>query len=162
MVARLDRSTEPRVRGRHLVHADDRLSGERQLPGVRRVRPAERATLAFNHVGAGYFRTMATRILAGREFEPGERRRDVCVLNEGAARTLFPGQPALERYVRTPATRARHRPRGQRRPRTAPAVTCRVVGIAADAKFGSSREEPPMTIYFPLTTDLATATSCSC
>ena len=76
------------------------------------------ATLAFNHVGAGYFRTMTTRILDGREFEPGERRRDVCVLNEGAARTLFPGQPALGQYVRTPANAGLDIVRGgQRRPR---------------------------------------------
>ena len=113
------------------------------------------ATLAFNHVGAGYFRTMTTRILDGREFEPGERRRDVCVLNEGAASTLFPGQAALGQYVRTPANAGLDIVRGGSGGRVAaPAVACRVVGIAEDAKFGSLREEPPMTIYFPLTTDL--------
>jgi hypothetical protein len=58
-------------------------------------------TLAFNSVGAGYFQTMTTRILQGREFETRERRRDVCVLNESAANALFPGQSALGRYVRT-------------------------------------------------------------
>ena len=113
------------------------------------------ATLAFNHVGAGYFRTMTTRILDGREFEPGERRRDVCVLNEGAARALFPGQPALGQYVRTPANAGLDIVQGGGGNRVAaPAVTCRVVGIAEDAKFGSLREAPPMTIYFPLTPGL--------
>ena len=33
-------------------------------------------------------------------------------------------------------------------------VTCRVVGVAEDAKFGNVREAPPRTIYFPLTPDL--------
>ena len=58
-------------------------------------------TLAFNSVGNGYFRTMTTSIVAGREFEAGERRRDVCVLNESAARLLFPGQSAIGRHVRS-------------------------------------------------------------
>jgi predicted permease len=113
------------------------------------------ATLAFNHVGAGYFRTMTTRILEGREFAPGERRRDICVLNQSAARALFPGQPALGQYVRTPADAGLDLVRGTSAGRVpGPAVSCRVVGLAEDAKFGSLREAPPMTIYFPLTTDL--------
>jgi putative ABC transport system permease protein len=33
-------------------------------------------------------------------------------------------------------------------------VTCRVVGVARDAKFGNVRESAPRTIYFPLTPDL--------
>lgn len=112
-------------------------------------------TLAFNHVGAGYFRTMTTRILDGREFAPGERRRDICVLNQSAARALFPGQPALGQYVRTPADAGLDLVPGSGAARVpGPAVSCRVVGLAEDAKFGSLREAPPMTIYFPLTTDL--------
>jgi predicted permease len=114
-----------------------------------------RATLAFNHVSAGYFRTMTTRILDGREFEPRERRRDVCVLNEGAARTLFPGQSALGEYVRTSDNTGLDIARGGSGGRLLSApVVCRVVGIADEAKFGSLREAPPKTIYFPLTPDL--------
>jgi predicted permease len=114
-------------------------------------------TLAFNHVGMGYFRTMTTRILDGREFERSEHRRDVCVLNQGAARALFPGQPALGQYVRTPANAGLDllRGGGGGGQVEGPAVTCRVVGIAEDAKFGSLREAPPMTIYFPITPDIA-------
>ena len=112
-------------------------------------------TLAFNSVGAGYFRTMNTRILAGREFDPRERRRDVCVLNEGAARVLFPGQSALDRYVRTADSAGLDIVRGgSGRVRSEP-ITCRVVGVAEDAKFGNVREAPPRTIYFPLTPDLS-------
>jgi hypothetical protein len=114
-----------------------------------------RATLAFNHVSAGYFRTMTTKILDGREFEPRERRRDVCVLNEGAARTLFPGQSALGQYVRTSDNTGLDIARGGSGGRLLSApVVCRVVGIADEAKFGSLRQAPPKTIYFPLTPDL--------
>ena len=115
----------------------------------------EPVMLAFNSVGAGYFRTMATKILSGREFETRERRRDVCVLNESAAGALFPGQSALERYVRTADPTGLDIVRGGSagQVRSEP-VTCRVVGVAEDAKFGRVREAPPMTIYFPLTPDL--------
>ena len=63
----------------------------------------EDVTLAFNSVGAGYFRTMQTAMLSGREFEPRERARDVCVVNESAAALLFPNQPAIGRSVQSRA-----------------------------------------------------------
>lgn len=112
------------------------------------------STLAYNQVGAGYFRTMTTKILHGREFETRERRRDVCVLNEGAATALFPGQSALDQYVRSADNAGLDMIRGgSGRVLSAP-VLCRVVGIAEDAKFGNLREAAPRTIYFPLTPDL--------
>jgi putative ABC transport system permease protein len=113
---------------------------------------AEDATLAYNAVGPGYFRTMETAILAGREFEKGERSRDVCVLNQAAAELLFPAQEALGRYVRTTTnlatTRGGDRPVGE-------ATACRVVGVAQNAKFANLRELPPRTIYYPATADVA-------
>jgi predicted permease len=112
------------------------------------------STLAFNHVGPGYFRTMTTKILDGREFEPRERRRDVCVLNENAARALFPGQSALGQYVRSADNAGLDIARdGSGGRLLSSPVVCRVVGIAEDAKFGSLRDAPPKTIYFPLTPD---------
>jgi predicted permease len=112
-------------------------------------------TLAFNSVGAGYFRTMSTKILQGREFETRERRRDVCVLNESAAHALFAGQSALGRYVRSADHTGLDIVRGGSGGRVmSEPITCRVVGVAEDAKFGNVREAPPKTIYFPLTPDL--------
>jgi predicted permease len=95
--------------------------------------------LAWNDVGPGYFKTMQTRILAGREFERNERDRSLCVLNKSAASRLFPQQEAIGQYVRSNDT--------QRFPKGA---TCQVIGIAEDAKYASAREQPPPTIYFPL------------
>jgi len=95
--------------------------------------------LAWNDVGPGYFKTMQTRILAGREFERNERDRSLCVLNKSAASRLFPQQEAIGQYVRSNDP--------QRFPKGA---TCRVIGIAEDAKYASAREQPPPTIYFPL------------
>jgi hypothetical protein len=113
---------------------------------------AEGATLAYNAVGPGYFETMGIAIVDGREFEPRERSRDVCVLNQAAAAFLFPGQAAVGGYVRAPAGVAN---RADPRPPGAMPVTCRVVGVAQDAKFASLREPPPRTVYFPVTPDVA-------
>jgi predicted permease len=110
----------------------------------------EAITLAYNSVGPGYFRTMGTAIVEGREFDPRERTRDVCVLNQAAAAALFPRQAVLGRYVRAAAGVAGNRG-GERA--TNP-VTCRVVGVSEDAKFASLREPPPRTVYFPLTPDV--------
>ena len=98
--------------------------------------------MAYNEVGPGYFRTIGTKILAGREFEKNERKRDVCVLNLAAANFLFPRQAAIGRYVRSHDEK--EFPTG---------VSCRVVGVAKDAKFATVREPPPRTVYFPATAD---------
>lgn len=104
---------------------------------------AEDSRLAWNDVGPGYFRTMQTRILAGREFERNERDRSVCVLNLSAANHLFPRQEAIGQYVRTNDSQ-----------NFLKGATCQVIGIAEDAKYASAREEPPRTIYFPLTREM--------
>jgi predicted permease len=95
--------------------------------------------LAFNDVGPGYFQTMQTRIVAGREFAKNERSLNVCIVNRAAAISLFPGEDALGQYVR--ATDEREFPVG---------TECRIIGIAEDAKFSDVRQGPPRTIYFPL------------
>ncbi len=99
----------------------------------------QQVPLAFNDVGPGYFRTMKTDIVAGREFVKSDRSLNVCILNRSAARRLFRNELPLGRYVR--AANDREFKAG---------TTCRVIGIAADAKFADVRQGPPPTIYFPL------------
>ena len=98
--------------------------------------------VAYNYVGPGYFRTMGTRIVTGREFERKERKRDVCVLNQRAAAFLFGRQAPVGQYLRSADEKTF--PNG---------IACRIVGIAEDAKFASLREPPPRTVYFPLAGD---------
>jgi predicted permease len=104
--------------------------------------PPEDSHLSYNEVGPGYFRTMKTRILSGREFQKNERERSVCVLNQSAATYLFPHQQPLGAYVRSADTEE-----------FGEIVSCRVIGIAEDAKYASLREPPPRTIYLPVTKD---------
>ena len=98
----------------------------------------ENVALAFDDVAPGYFETMKIPIVSGRAFTKSERSLNVCVLNESAAIYLFPREPALGQYVK--AMDEKQFPLG---------TTCRIVGIAADAKFSDVRQGPPRTIYFP-------------
>ena len=109
--------------------------------------------MAYNDVGPGYFRTMKTAILQGREFYDTERDRGVCVLNQSAAAYLFPHQGAIGQYVRsTPGATANPAGRGVL-PQN---VICRVIGLAQDAKFANLQDAPPRTVYFPVTLETIT------
>jgi hypothetical protein len=101
--------------------------------------PPEDARMAYNDVGPGYFHTMNTTILQGREFQDNERDRRVCILNRSAAAYLFPRQQSLGQYVRSTDEKTSPQP-----------MACRVVGLAQDAKFANLHEPPPRTIYFPV------------
>jgi predicted permease len=101
--------------------------------------PPEDPHMAYNAVGPGYFRTMNTHILEGREFQKNERGMNICIVNRAAANFFFPHEQAMGRYVRA------------KDPKDFPdSVTCRIIGIAEDAKFSNVREAPPRTIYFPV------------
>jgi predicted permease len=101
--------------------------------------PPEDTQMAYNDVGPGYFRTMKTRIVAGREFEKNDRQLNVCILNQSAGEFFFPHEQAVGRYVRNRVT-----------PEFPNQVACQVVGLAEDAKFYDLRQGPPRTIYLPL------------
>jgi predicted permease len=101
--------------------------------------PPEDAQMPYNDVGPGYFQTMRTRIIEGREFDRNDRQLNVCILNQSAAEFFFPHQPALGRYVRS-------RPNNDFPQK----FECQVIGIAEDAKFYDLRQGPPRTLYLPL------------
>jgi predicted permease len=96
---------------------------------------------AWNDVGDGYFSTVGTRLLAGREFTPQDRDRSVCIVNQSAARLLFPGAQPLDDSLK-----AAMKEDDDVKPFTA---TCRIVGIAEDARYSSLRDPAPPTVYFP-------------
>ncbi len=94
----------------------------------------------FNEVGEGYFHTMGTALLAGREFTADEHSRTVCVLNQAAARLLFANSAnAVGDSIKAVNGRG---PKLE--------ATCRILGIVEDARYASLREPAPPTLYFPL------------
>jgi predicted permease len=140
MLERLEQM--PGVRGAAAVSRTP-LTGEHVNSRFEPVRNGERANqqmdLAFDDVTPGYFEAMHVALSAGRGFTWSDKSLNVCVLNTSAAQLMFPHQEALNRYVRT--RDEQEFPGG---------TTCRVVGIAENAKFSDVRQGPPPTIYFPV------------
>jgi len=118
-----------------------KITGDFQAVGEG-ANPPEDTQMAYNEVGPGYFRTMKTGILAGREFAPRERQLNVCILNQSAAEFFFPHEQAIGRYVRNKVN--------DDLPQQ---VECQVIGLAEDAKFYDLRKGPPPTIYLPLSVE---------
>jgi len=88
-----------------------------------------------------YFPAMGTKILNGRGFARADNAGEqVCVLSAAAARFFFPDQDPLGQFVYTGKS-------NDGKPPTGPSDSFRVVGVAADARFHSLREEAPRMIY---------------
>src|SRR5205823_6075908 len=85
----------------------------------------------FNQVGAGYFRTMATPVIAGRDFDgrdiPGAAR--VAIVTERFARTFFGGRDPVGETFQVEEGVGVERP------------VYHIVGLAKDAKYTDLREE---------------------
>ena len=88
-----------------------------------------------------YFPAMGTPILRGREFaRADETGEQVCVLSSSAAQFFFPGEDPLGQFVYAGKS-------DDGKPPVDPNDSYRVVGVAADARFHSLREEAPRMIY---------------
>jgi predicted permease len=98
-------------------------------------RADEPQTAAFNVIAPRFFATLATPLLAGREFDARDTAAapDAAVVNERFARRFFGGLNAIGRHV------------------TAGGVTHEIVGVVGDARDRTMREDPVGTIFIPLT-----------
>ena len=87
-------------------------------------------------VSPGYFETIGTLILRGRPFTEEDRAgsEPVALVNETAARTLWPNGDALGKCLYVDATGA----------------CTRIVGVAEDTHRLEIREERAMHVYFPI------------
>jgi putative ABC transport system permease protein len=103
--------------------------------------PTGDAALAFfNFVSPGYFGTMRTSLLAGRNINDGDTKTAplIAIVNETLARKFFPNGEALGKYFRVHADPGKPEPPIQ------------IVGLVKDAKYESLREEAHPTAYFPI------------
>ena len=93
----------------------------------------------FNRISPGYFKTMRTPLLVGREFDAHDDSvsRKVAIINESAARHFFGSVNAIGKTIRL------ERPRDER---GAPDLY-EVIGVVKDAKYFSIEEKPTRTIY---------------
>jgi predicted permease len=102
-----------------------------------------------NHVGAGFFAAYGLRVPQGRAFAVADSAKAsrVAVINQRLATRWFPEGDALGRLL------VECDPDADKRP-------IEVVGVAADARYSSLRDEVPFTVYLPYrqATDLGAVT----
>jgi hypothetical protein len=93
--------------------------------------PGERQMVAFNEVGPGFFSTLGMPLVAGREFQPGDRvgTPPVAVVNREFARRYFGDGSAIGRRLRDGLT------------------SYEIVGVVGDSKVTSLRETPQPVVY---------------
>jgi predicted permease len=96
--------------------------------------PSQRASIQYYQVGPGYFRTMQTRLIAGRALDERDRlgATAVAVVNQAFAARLFPGENALGKRFRWSRD------------------WTQIVGIAEDGKYISLSDGPTPVTFLPL------------
>lgn len=100
----------------------------------------ERSSL-FNGVTPDYFRALATPILAGRDFSGADTagRPEVAIVNEAFAKKYFSGQNPVGKTFVIEGFGPNRTDR-----------QLEIIGLVADAKYRSVREEPQPTMYAAL------------
>jgi putative ABC transport system permease protein len=124
--------------------ADAAFSFLTPVSGPILLRPIDRGPISerlssVNLVSPGWFRTLGTPIVAGREFVDADRTgaTPVVVVNEAFVRRFLNSSNPLGQVVRMGIVGPN-------------AGSAEVVGVAGDAVYSSLREPAPPTIYFPL------------
>jgi predicted permease len=106
------------------------------VPG-REIRPdSQLPSIRYNVVGPGFFRTIGTRILRGRDFTAADRESapGVVLVSAAMARKFWPGADPIGQHVRV----------GQ-----PPGVDREIVGIVQDVKANSLNEAVEPYLYLP-------------
>ncbi len=101
----------------------------------------ERDRVAYvNLVSPDFFKTLGTRVIAGRDLSPQDRHGspDVVIVNEAFAKKFFNGESPVGKTVRQPPFPGR------------PGSTHEVVGYVQDAVYRSVRLAVPPTMYLPM------------
>ena len=127
------------------MEATLRRRGDPSAAGSTESLPAEPPPVPWsaNLVEPGYFKTLRIPLVAGRDFNAGDRRgtQPVAIVDESTARRLWPGQEAVGRFLPSVPGRVSAQD-------PAPRV---VVGVARDvAQSGGATKTPALVIYAPL------------
>jgi predicted permease len=103
------------------------------IPGVELPQGQLSVPIKFDSVDGNYFRTVGTRLIAGREFNSGDNPSTgrVAVVSQTMAERFWPGQEVLGRHI------------------VADGTACQIVGVVEDAKVNSIHETPEPYMYFP-------------
>jgi predicted permease len=99
-----------------------------------------------NAVGNGFFATVGTPLLAGRDLRNDETDTGSCLLNEAAAAKFFPNRSALGQQIRRVPYEFSD-PDQQ-------TYNCQVIGVVKNAKYDTLAEEFQPIVYLPISTRL--------
>ena len=92
----------------------------------------------FNSVGPGYFATLGTRLIRGRDFRPEDSAQStsVVIINESLARRFFPDQDPLGRRITIGRSERRR--------------DLEIVGLVRDTKYQTLQEPARRIAYLPV------------
>jgi putative ABC transport system permease protein len=119
------------------------LSGNEEfhdiLPGISDAPTEQNPVSAFNHVSSGFFQTLQTPLLAGRDFNDHDVAGSplVAIVNETMARKIFKTSNPVGTMFRVRRLSKISGP-------------LEIVGLVKDTKYGDLREEPLQIVYLPL------------
>ncbi|HMF60490.1 MAG TPA: ADOP family duplicated permease [Vicinamibacterales bacterium] len=118
------------------------------VEGYRRANGEEDPRARFRTVSPGFFDALGVRLVAGRDFNEGDRADGdkVVIISESVARRMLPGMDAVNRQFMwtDPVTKFIGVSTGPRR----------IVGIAADMDDENLVPEPAMTVYHPMSQEM--------
>jgi len=116
-------------------------NGMMAVPGFTPTSPKE-SMVYLNQVTGDYFKTLGTRILAGRSFDGRDRvgTQKVALINESTARKFFANQNPVGQQFRLPSP-------GQKA-EAVPAIE--IIGVVEDAKYSSLKEAPRAVAYLAM------------
>jgi predicted permease len=126
----------------------DRLPGGPMIVESMRERGKPQTTPAlatsWNMVEPDYFRTLRIPIVAGRDFSAVDLdgRQPVAIVDESTARRLWPGEPAVGRFIASTPMPGFAGPAGP--------TERIVVGVARDVKSPGDRNMATLVVYAPL------------
>lgn len=111
------------------INNDDILLEGKPVP-----RAADVPTAAMYRVGPGYFRSVHTRLIAGRDFDERDTPQSnrVVIVNQAFVRQLLPNEQPLAKRFRTPADSG---------------VWNEIVGVVEDGKYRSLGEKPMPAVF---------------
>jgi predicted permease len=112
--------------------------------GYQKANGEEDPRARFRTVSPGFFDALGVRMIAGRDFNEGDRREaeKVVIISESVAKRMFPGMDAVNRRLiwTDPVMKFIDVSTDPRR----------IVGIAADVDDENLVPEPAMTVYHPM------------
>jgi predicted permease len=120
---------------RHLMLTDPGgwMTQRVTIPGIELPPDLPNVSIRFNAVDPGYFQTLGTHILEGRDFTAadGPTGAGVVLINRTMAGRFWPGADPVGRHI------------------IAEGRDCQIIGVAEDAKISRIHEPPQPYMYFP-------------